>query len=89
MRFINLHLYFFSLLSTYTLAQFQFLYPDGNLDDNSQTFTVGSSQTLKWKGGWFGQGDKQVFADLFLTDWDANQETLIKLVKSTHSPYQP
>lgn len=70
-----------SLLSSLAFAQFQFLQPDGNLADRSQSFSVGSTLDIQWKAGWSGILAKQVYVDLFLTDFDAN--SYVNLIAST------
>jgi hypothetical protein len=59
-----------SLLPALVSAQGQFTNPDGNSNDLSQSYVVGSTAVLTWKGGWEGIGTKQDFVDLFLTSFD-------------------
>jgi hypothetical protein len=59
-----------SLLPALVSGQGQFTNPDGNSNDLSQSYVVGSTAVLTWKGGWSGIGTKQDFVDLFLTSFD-------------------
>lgn len=59
-----------SFLPALVSSQLQFTNPDGNSLDLSQSYVLGSTTILTWKGGWNGVGTKQVFVDLFVTSFD-------------------
>ncbi|KAF2497993.1 hypothetical protein BU16DRAFT_331484 [Lophium mytilinum] len=52
------------------LGQFQFLNPDGNQDDFSQTFSNGDVIDIKWNKTWKGVGAALKTADLWITWFD-------------------
>jgi hypothetical protein len=71
-----------SLLPALIFAQSQFLNPDSNVQDGTQSFSSGSNLEIKWKAGWWGLGTKQPYADLFITDFKS--ESFVKLLRSEY-----
>ncbi|KAF2710015.1 hypothetical protein K504DRAFT_533027 [Pleomassaria siparia CBS 279.74] len=67
----------------YTLAQSQFLVPDGSVRDLSESWTVGETMEISWSKVWSGVGDASEAADLWIT-WftsDSYSQLLLKDVR--------
>jgi hypothetical protein len=79
MRVIAVFLAWFVHAAT---AQYQFLVPDGEQSDYSESWTVGSTMEISWSKGWHGVGKELDSADLWITWFRSDSYSQLLLGKS-------